>query len=107
MFGPLMAGRQCSAARGVHWRTFPAAFSMSNSSPQRGALAALAGTILIWAYSWVVMKQALNWAGPFDFAALRYLFGALVLFAALAVSRQSLRPPPLVATALIGLCQTA
>jgi len=80
---------------------------MSNSSPQRGALAALAGTILIWAYSWVVMKQALDWAGPFDFAALRYLFGALVLFAALAVSGQSLRPPPLMATVLIGLCQTA
>ena len=80
---------------------------MSNASPQRGALAALAGTILIWAYSWVVMKQALNWAGPFDFAALRYLFGAAVLFAALLASRQSLRPPPLLDTVLIGLCQTA
>jgi drug/metabolite transporter (DMT)-like permease len=80
---------------------------MSNTSPLRGALAALAATILIWAYSWVVMKQALAWAGPFDFAALRYLFGAVVLFAALLASRQSLRPPPLVPTALIGLCQTA
>ena len=29
---------------------------MSNSSPQRSALAALAGTILIWAYSWVVPR---------------------------------------------------
>lgn len=80
---------------------------MPNPSPQRGALGALAGTILIWAYSWVVMKQALNWAGPFDFAALRYLLGAVVLFAALLVSRQSLRPPPLLPTVLIGLCQTA
>jgi drug/metabolite transporter (DMT)-like permease len=80
---------------------------MSNAPSQRAALAALAGTILIWAYSWVVMKQALNWAGPFDFAALRYLFGAAVLFAALLASRQSLRPPPLLPTVLIGLCQTA
>src|SRR5690242_1317744 len=80
---------------------------MSNAPPPRGALAALAGTILIWAYSWVVMKQALNWAGPFDFAALRYLFGAMVLFAALGVSRQSLRPPPFGPMVLIGLCQTA
>jgi drug/metabolite transporter (DMT)-like permease len=80
---------------------------MSNAPSQRAALAALAGTILIWAYSWVVMKQALDWAGPFDFAALRYLFGALVLFAALLASRQSLRPPPLLPTVLIGLCQTA
>lgn len=80
---------------------------MSNASPLRGALAALSGTILIWAYSWVVMKQALAWAGPFDFAALRYLLGAAVLFVALLVSRQSLRPPPLLPTVLIGLCQTA
>jgi drug/metabolite transporter (DMT)-like permease len=80
---------------------------MSNASSQRGALLALSGTILIWAYSWVVMKQALTWAGPFDFAALRYLLGAAVLFLALLAGRQSLRPPPLLPTVLIGLCQTA
>lgn len=80
---------------------------MSNASPLRGALTALVGTIIIWAYSWVVMKQALAYAGPFDFAALRYLLGAAVLFGALVVTGQSLRPPPLLATVLIGLCQTA
>ena len=68
---------------------------------------ALAATVLIWAYSWVVMKQALAYAGPLDFAAMRYLLGALVLFAALLASGRSLRPPPLLATALIGLFQTA
>ena len=80
------------------------------SSPQsyhRGAVLALAVTILIWAYSWVVMKQALAYAGPLDFAALRYLLGAGVLFGALLLTGQSLRPPPLLPTALIGLCQTA
>ena len=75
-------------------------------SPSRGALSALLVTILIWAYSWVVMKQVLAYAGPFHFAALRYLLGAAVLFAALLLSRQSLRPPPLLPTLLIGLCQT-
>jgi drug/metabolite transporter (DMT)-like permease len=79
----------------------------SATTPARGALFALLGTILIWAYSWIVMKQVLAHAGPFDFAALRYLIGAAVLFAALLVSRQSLRPPPLLPTILIGLCQTA
>ena len=79
----------------------------SPSSPSRGALFALLGTIAIWAYSWIVMKQVLAHAGPFDFAALRYLIGATVLFAALLLSRQSLRPPPLLPTILIGLCQTA
>ena len=75
--------------------------------PARRACLALLVTIVIWAYSWVVMKQVLAWAGPFDFAALRYLLGAGVLFAALLLSGRSLRPPPLGPTLLIGLCQTA
>lgn len=76
-------------------------------SPQRGAVLAMLVTIVLWAYSWIVMKQVLAWAGPFDFAALRYLLGAGVLFAALLLSGRSLRPPPLGPTILIGLCQTA
>ena len=79
----------------------------SISPPQRGAVLALLATIVLWAYSWIVMKQVLAYAGPFDFAALRYLIGAAVLFGALLLSRQSLRPPPLLPTILIGLCQTA
>lgn len=74
---------------------------------QRGALLALLATIVLWAYSWVVMKQVLAFAGPFDFAALRYLLGATVLFAALALTHQPLKPPPFGPTLLIGLCQTA
>jgi drug/metabolite transporter (DMT)-like permease len=77
------------------------------TTPQRGAVLALLATILLWAYSWVVMKQVLAYAGPFDFAALRYLLGAAVLFAAVLLTRQSLKPPPLLSTILIGLCQTA
>ncbi|WP_266158931.1 DMT family transporter [Dyella silvatica] len=78
-----------------------------SSNPQRGAVLALLSVILIWAYSWIVMKQILQHAGPFEFAALRYVLGAALLFAVLLVTRQSLRPPPLLPTALIGLCQTA
>ncbi len=72
----------------------------------RGAVVALLATILVWGYSWVVMKQALDYAGPLQFAALRYLLGAASLFVAMAVLRVPLRPPPLAAAALIGLCQT-
>lgn len=79
---------------------------MNTTSSSRGAAAALLITILIWAYSWIVMKQVLTHAGPFDFAAIRYVLGALVLFGALIVFRQPLRPPPLLPTAAIGLCQT-
>jgi drug/metabolite transporter (DMT)-like permease len=77
------------------------------TTSQRTALLALVATVLIWACSWIVMKLALRYCGPFDFAALRYVFGALLLFAMLALMRQSLRPPPLLLTAAIGLCQTA
>jgi drug/metabolite transporter (DMT)-like permease len=76
-------------------------------SSQRGAVLALIGTILLWGYSWIVMKQVLAHSGPFDFAALRYLIGAAILFAALVLARQSLRPPPMLPMILIGLCQTA
>ena len=77
------------------------------SSRQRGAVLALVATIFLWSYSWIVMKQVLAHAGPFDFAALRYLIGAVILFAALLLSGQSLRPPPVLPMILIGLCQTA
>jgi len=80
---------------------------MTSNHVPRGALLALLATILIWAYSWIVMKQVLQHAGPFSFSALRYSLGTLVLFGALMVSRQSLRPPPLLPTIAIGLCQTA
>ena len=75
--------------------------------PQRGAVLALLATIVLWAYSWVVMKQVLAHAGPFDFAALRYLLGAAVLFAAMLATGRSLQPPPWRPTVLIGVCQTA
>lgn len=80
---------------------------MTSLSPQRGAILALLATILIWSYSWIVMKQVLAYAGPFDFAALRYLLGAAVLFGLLVVTRQPLKPPPIALTIAIGLCQTA
>ncbi|MGH8506451.1 MAG: DMT family transporter [Stenotrophobium sp.] len=72
----------------------------------RGAVPALLVTIGLWGYSWVVMKQALAYAGPFDFSALRYLLGAGVLFIGLLALRQPLRAPPLLPTVLIGLAQT-
>ena len=74
---------------------------------QRGALAALILLTLIWSYNWIVMKQVLRYIGPFDFSALRYALGTCVLFVALLIRHESLRPPPLLQTALIGVFQTA
>lgn len=77
------------------------------SSIRHRALIALAIVSLIWSCNWIVMKQALLFAGPFEFSALRFTFGTLALFAVLLLRGESLQPPPLLPTALIGLAQTA
>ena len=45
---------------------------------------------LIWGYSWIVMKIALQHAHPFDFAAMRIGIGAVVLFAIIKVTGRPL-----------------
>jgi drug/metabolite transporter (DMT)-like permease len=75
--------------------------------PGRAALAALALLTLIWSFNWIIMKQVLHYSGPFTFSALRYALGTAVLFLVLLMRRDSLRPPPIAQTALIGLAQTA
>ncbi len=70
------------------------------------ALVALAIVSLIWSFNWIVMKQALQYSGPFEFSALRYAIGCVILFGILIVRGESLRPPPLLQTVLIGITQT-
>jgi drug/metabolite transporter (DMT)-like permease len=53
-------------------------------------VAALAALILIWGYSWVVMKIGLRYAHPFDFAAMRVGLGSAFLFLIVAAQRRPL-----------------
>jgi drug/metabolite transporter (DMT)-like permease len=76
------------------------------ATAKRDALLVLALLSLIWSYNWVVMKQVLQWSGPFEFAAWRGSLGAVVLFALLWARGVPLRPPPLVPMLLIGAAQT-
>ncbi len=71
------------------------------------ALLALAVMVLTWGYNWVIMKRVLDYAGPFDFQAIRNVLGALFLFALLAVrkSNKSIGSWPRVF--LYGMLQTA
>lgn len=75
-------------------------------SVQQRTLLALFFLVIIWAYSWIIMKQMMLYADPFDFSALRYFGGALVLFIILIATGRSLKPPPLLPTLIIGLAQT-
>lgn len=78
---------------------------MSDARRLWPAVLALGALSLIWGYNWVVMKKVLHFVGPVDFTAMRVLFGALSLFALMALRGMPLRlvaPGP---TLLLGLLQ--
>ncbi|HET7730995.1 MAG TPA: DMT family transporter [Usitatibacter sp.] len=70
-------------------------------------IAALVAMVVIWGYSWVVMKIALRHAHPFDFAALRVFIGAALLFSIVAWRGRSLLLPRYGMAIMLGLLQVA
>ena len=67
---------------------------------------ALASLTLIWGCNWAVMKTALFYAAPLDFAALRALLGAAGLFVVLALTGRRLAPNQWRPTLVLGVLQT-
>jgi drug/metabolite transporter (DMT)-like permease len=76
-------------------------------SANTGPLIALGLLALIWGYNWVVMKLALQYIGPMDFAALRGVFGTVLLFGLLWAVGAPMRPRFVGKTICLGLFQTA
>jgi drug/metabolite transporter (DMT)-like permease len=76
-------------------------------STSAGPLLALGLLALVWGYNWVVMKMAMEYIGPMDFAALRGVLGAALLFGVLCVVGAPLKPKHVVKTMLLGAFQTA
>jgi drug/metabolite transporter (DMT)-like permease len=74
---------------------------------QTSAIVALLALAVIWGYNWVVMKLGVQYAAPFDFAAMRAFWGALSLFLVMIVLRKPLKPPVFGATLLLGVLQTS
>jgi drug/metabolite transporter (DMT)-like permease len=68
---------------------------------------ALAALILIWGYSWVLMKIGLRYAHPFDFGALRVALGAALLFLIVAAQRRPLGLPGYRMAIVLGLLQVS
>lgn len=68
---------------------------------------ALGAMVLIWGYSWVVMKIALAYAHPFDFAAIRVGLGAALLFLLVKVRRRPLALTRYRMAMLLGTLQVA
>lgn len=81
---------------------------MISSPPQVNKTAVIAVVALsgIWGYNWVVMKECLHYASPFDFAALRTSIGAASLFLVLLVQGKPLKPKELFMTLSLGLLST-
>jgi drug/metabolite transporter (DMT)-like permease len=70
------------------------------------AFVALFLLTLIWGYNWVVMKTAVQYASPFQFAALRTFLGALMLFAVLFFTKRPLALKEFPTMMALGLLQT-
>ncbi|OFZ70518.1 MAG: permease [Betaproteobacteria bacterium RBG_16_58_11] len=61
----------------------------------------------IWGYNWIMMKAAVKYAAPFDFAAIRTVLGALSLFIVIALYKRIRWPDHIGQTALLGILQTS
>lgn len=70
------------------------------------AFAALFMLTLIWGYNWVVMKLAVQYASPFQFAALRTFLGAVMLFLVLIITNRPLALKEFPTMLALGLLQT-
>lgn len=80
---------------------------MQSVRPAPLAVLALIVMSLIWGYNWVVMKKVIAYVDPFDFSAVRTLFGAVTLFLMLVILRRPMKVVALRKVALLGLLQTA
>jgi drug/metabolite transporter (DMT)-like permease len=78
------------------------------TQPRGGAAVylALALLALVWGYTWVGIKIATQDASPYVVAGARLAIATLILFAILALTRRSLKPPPVGPTIVLGLLQT-
>jgi drug/metabolite transporter (DMT)-like permease len=79
---------------------------MNQKKVYQPAILAIAALSFIWGYNWVVMKECLQYADAYDFAALRTGIGAVSLFALLLWKRRPLRPKAFWMTTLLGLVST-
>ncbi|MEX0959844.1 MAG: EamA family transporter [Burkholderiales bacterium] len=79
---------------------------MSARETRKAGLVMIA-LVLLWGYSWITSKIALEYASPLDFSAIRVVLGSASLFVFMLWSRASLRPQHFRWAIFIGLVQTA
>ena len=60
----------------------------------------------IWGYNWVLVKEAMRYASPFDFSAIRTIGGGIILLGVLIFQGRPLRPRNIPMTLLVGITCT-
>ncbi len=70
------------------------------------AILALILMSFIWGYNWVLVKEAMRYAPPFDFSAIRTIGGGILLLGVLAWQGRPLRPQNISMTFLVGITCT-
>ena len=78
---------------------------MNRAAFDRVGLGLMLLTIFVWAGGWIAMKLVVPYIGPFDFIAVRYLIGAVVLFSILVATGRPLGMPPWKLTLLAAATQ--
>lgn len=90
----------CATALPARW------LEAARRSPSRAyAVAALVFLSLTWGYNWVLMKEALGYSAPFDFAAWRTALGAATLLLLLAARRRLRWPCSVWGLVVLGFFQ--
>lgn len=79
---------------------------MPNTPLPRSGIIALIALCAVWGYTWVILKEGMRYADPWDYAVLRALPGALLLFAWAKLRGESLRLQSPRHVLLLGLWQT-
>lgn len=79
---------------------------VDNRKIRMRAFVALLLLTIIWGYNWVVMKSALQYAGAFQFAAIRTMLGALLLFLVIFFTKRPFKLKQWPTIVLLGLLQT-
>lgn len=77
-----------------------------NKNTSIKAFTALFLLTLIWGYNWVVMKLAVQYASPFQFAALRTFLGAIMIFLFIMFTKKPLALKEFPTMLLLGILQT-
>ncbi len=80
---------------------------LNNKKHTIRAFAALLALTVIWGYNWVVMKIALQYAGVFQFIALRITIGAICLFVVVLALRKPIKIKHIGSLVLLGLLQSS